>query len=121
MPPLSPLPIRLSVYLALGAILLGMAAGSARAADTDAYQPYIEPASAEGERAIAGFQVPNGLKVELFAAEPLLANPVAFCLDERGRVFVAETFRLEHGAEDNRDAHADWIDEDLAAQTVEDR
>ena len=38
--------------------------------------------------------MPAGLKVELFAAEPLLANPVAFCIDEQGRFYVAETFRL---------------------------
>ena len=34
---------------------------------------------------IRTFRVPAGLKVELFAAEPMLANPVAFCIDEKGR------------------------------------
>jgi quinoprotein glucose dehydrogenase len=64
--------------------------------------------------------VPEGLKVELWAAEPKLANPVAFCLDNRGRMYVCETFRQSRGIEDNR-GHAHWLDDDLAAQTVEDR
>ncbi|MEX2142873.1 MAG: PVC-type heme-binding CxxCH protein [Pirellulales bacterium] len=76
----------------------------------------------QAEQAIGRFKVPDGLKVELFAAEPLLANPVAFCFDERGRVYVAETHRVlnDRGVEDNRN-HMHWLDDDLAAQTVEDR
>jgi quinoprotein glucose dehydrogenase len=50
----------------------------------------------------------------------MLANPVSFCFDEKGRCYVAETFRLHHGVPDNRD-HMDWLDDDLAARTVEDR
>ncbi len=82
--------------------------------------PQIFPASNEGQQAIKGFRVPADLRTELFAAEPLLANPVAFYVDARGRVFVCETFRQSKGVEDNR-GHADWLDDDLAAQTVEDR
>jgi quinoprotein glucose dehydrogenase len=79
-------------------------------------------ATGAAERAIGRFKVPAGLKVELFAAEPLLANPVAFCFDEHGRVFVAETHRVGggRGVEDNR-GHMYWLDDDLAAMTVEDR
>ena len=40
-----------------------------------------------------------GLKVDLWAAEPLLANPVAFNFDEHGRAYVCETFRLHAGVE----------------------
>ncbi|HEY2760974.1 MAG TPA: glucose dehydrogenase, partial [Pirellulales bacterium] len=80
----------------------------------------IEPASDEGQRAIATFTVPDGMKVELVAAEPDLANPVSFCFDERGRIYVTESFRIKHGVEDNR-AHMDWLDEDLAAKTIGDR
>jgi quinoprotein glucose dehydrogenase len=60
------------------------------------------------------------LKIELFAAEPLLANPVAFCIDEKGRFYVAETFRLGAGVTDTRE-HMNWLDDDLACQTVADR
>jgi quinoprotein glucose dehydrogenase len=83
-------------------------------------EPKVADASEEGERAISRMKVPEGLKVQLWAAEPLLANPVAFCIDERGRVYVAETYRQKHGVEDNRD-HGHWLDDDLAAITVDDR
>jgi quinoprotein glucose dehydrogenase len=83
-------------------------------------EPTIAAASDEGEQALAGFRIPAGLKGELWAAEPMLANPVAFCFDNRGRIFVCETFRQSRGIEDNR-GHAHWLDDDLAAQTVQDR
>jgi len=86
----------------------------------DVYTPRIVPKSDEAERAIQRFQIPAGMKVEVFAAEPLLANPVAFAFDERGRVFVAETFRQQKGVEDNR-GHSNWLIDDLAARSVADR
>ena len=69
------------------------------AGDGDPYAKQIAPASDDGVKAIRGFQVADGLKVTLFAAEPLLANPVAFCFDEKGRCYVAETFRLHDGVD----------------------
>lgn len=86
----------------------------------DASSKKIHAASDEGQKAIPRFRVPDGLKVELVAAEPLLANPVAFCIDHRGRFLVAETFRLHHGVTDNR-SHMNWLDDELACRTVADR
>ena len=82
--------------------------------------PKIAAASNEGEAAIKSFRKPEGMVVKLAAAEPLLANPVCFCFDEKGRILVAETFRQQKGVEDNR-SHMSWLDDDLAAKTVEDR
>src|SRR6185503_6479407 len=82
--------------------------------------PKVAPASDEGERAIQRFRIPKGFKIELFAAEPLLANPVAFAIDEKGRFFVAETFRLHAGVTDIRN-HMTWLDEELASTSVEER
>src|ERR1043165_4750535 len=82
--------------------------------------PRIAPASNEGELAIKKFQVASGLKVDLWAAEPMLANPVAFNFDEQGRAYVCETFRLHAGVDDIRGI-MDWLDEELAARTVDDR
>src|SRR5215831_13490957 len=87
------------------------------AADPPAYQPDVKPASPEAEQRLRQFRVPAGMKVELWAAEPLLANPVAFSFDERGRCFVAETFRLHDGVPDIR-GHMSWLDDDLASRTV---
>ncbi len=84
------------------------------------YSPPVAPASDQAKRAIRSFRVPSGLTVELFAAEPLLANPVAFCIDETGVVYVAETFRLNAGVTDTR-GHMNWLDDDLACRTVADR
>lgn len=87
---------------------------------TAPYSPKIAEASDDAQRAIARVRVPEGLRLELVAAEPHLANPVAFCFDERGRIFVAETFRLHDGVTDIR-GHMDWLDDDLASRSVEDR
>lgn len=76
-------------------------------------------ASADAALAIKRMQVPQGLTVDLFAAEPHVANIVSFCIDAQGRFYVAETFRLHKGVPDNRGKP--WLDDDLAARTVADR
>ena len=77
-------------------------------------------ASPEGQKAIGGFRFDAGLQCTLWAAEPLLGNPVCFTQDEKGRWYVGETFRQDKGIEDNRQ-HGHWLDEDIAAKSVEDR
>ncbi len=89
-------------------------------ADDGPYVPKVEPASDEAQSAIAGFRLPDGLKVETFAAEPLLANPVAFAIDGQNRFYVAETFRLHAGVTDIRQ-HMDWLERDLSSRTPADR
>lgn len=83
-------------------------------------KPVIEPASDEGQEAIAQFKYPANLKCELIAAEPDVANIVAFHRDFQGNLYVCETFRQGKGVEDNR-YHTNWMDDELAAQTVQDR
>jgi quinoprotein glucose dehydrogenase len=80
----------------------------------------IVPASDEGKNAIKTFKFDQGLHCDLWAAEPLLANPVCFTEDEKGRWYVAETFRQERGIEDDR-GHKEWQDDDIASKSVEDR
>jgi putative membrane-bound dehydrogenase-like protein len=52
------------------------------------------PAPADGpldpHAALAAFRVEPGLRVELVAAEPMVADPVACAFDARGRLYVAE-------------------------------
>lgn len=83
-------------------------------------EPQLSPASDEAEKSLQGFRLPPGFKGSVFAAEPLVGNPVAFTIDGRGRVFVCESYRQEKGIEDNRN-HGHWLDDDQAARTVEDR
>ncbi|MCS6865078.1 MAG: PQQ-dependent sugar dehydrogenase [Gemmataceae bacterium] len=59
------------------------------------------------------------MRVELWAAEPLLANPVSFCFDEKGRVYIAETTRFGNGVPDTRH-HMQWLEEDLANRSIDD-
>lgn len=76
-------------------------------------------ATREAELAAKKFKLAPGLKVDLWAAEPQLANPVAFCIDEHGRIYVAETHRLHQGVTDIR-GHMNWLDEELAAKSTDD-
>ena len=82
-------------------------------------EPSIAAASADGQNAMANFKH-DRLKCELWAAEPDVANIVAFHVDHQGQLFACETFRQDKGVEDNR-AHAYWLEDELAALTVEDR
>ena len=43
-------------------------------------------------------QVPAGFEVRLFAAEPMVVNPVAMTWDERGRLWVVELYEYPKGA-----------------------
>lgn len=84
------------------------------------YSPKIAKASDEAQKAIARFQIDKSLKVDLWAAEPMLAHPVSFCFDEKGVCYVAESFRINNGVTDTR-GHMYWLDDDLACRTVADR
>ncbi|MCW5556337.1 MAG: PQQ-dependent sugar dehydrogenase, partial [Verrucomicrobiae bacterium] len=82
--------------------------------------PRIAAASDEGERNIRRFQIPPGWKAELWAAEPDVSQIVSFDVADDGRVFAVETFRAWNGVPDIRGI-MDWLDEDLASRSVDDR
>src|SRR5581483_8171624 len=70
----------------VGMAVAAFAAVSAWSADTN---------STVRERAAAApatntFQVKPGFRIELVAAEPMIASPVAMAFDENGRLFVVE-------------------------------
>ncbi|WP_395749133.1 PVC-type heme-binding CxxCH protein [Prosthecobacter sp.] len=44
------------------------------------------------QKLVAGMKLQDGFQVELIAAEPDIRQPIAFCFDERGRMWVAEAF-----------------------------
>jgi putative membrane-bound dehydrogenase-like protein len=62
----------------------------------------------------------TGLSAGLVASYPLIDDPVAFCIDERGRFYFAESDRQERGVEDNRSS-AFWLLDDIRSETVADR
>jgi quinoprotein glucose dehydrogenase len=80
------------------------------------------PAFKEAAEVAKGFKVPKGLAISCFAAEPQLVSPVAMSTDEKGRLYVIETFRAwGNGGMDMRNFPPSWYDDDAAARTVEDR
>jgi putative membrane-bound dehydrogenase-like protein len=50
-------------------------------------QPYLTP-----QESVKRLKVPPGWEVKVFAAEPDVINPIAFTIDERGRLWVVENF-----------------------------
>ncbi len=50
-------------------------------------QPYLTP-----EESLRRMQVPPEFEIKVFAAEPDIINPIAFSVDERGRLWVVECF-----------------------------
>ncbi|MBL9144965.1 MAG: DUF1080 domain-containing protein [Verrucomicrobiaceae bacterium] len=54
-----------------------------------------KPTSVKNEAAqklVAGMKLQDGFQADLIAAEPDVKQPIAFCFDERGRIWVAEAF-----------------------------
>ena len=80
--------------------------------------PKQEP-NRDAQDAAKKASVEGNLKIKLWAAEPLLSDPVAFDFDEKGRCYIAETTRFKHGVPDTRD-HMYWLDEDIANRTTDD-
>lgn len=80
----------------------------------------VKSASDEARLAMKGFSLPDGYQVELTAAEPHLANPVAFHIDERGRFFVVETFRHGRGVLDIR-GRKGWPNQDFIDSLTDER
>lgn len=82
--------------------------------------PLLAPASSEGQARIKQFKIAPGLKVDLWAAEPMLANPVAFSVDEQGRVWTSETYRYRTSVLDIRH-YMFMLEDDLASRSIDDR
>lgn len=83
-------------------------------------QPKLAAASNEWQAAMKRFQVAPNFSVDLFAAEPMLGNPVAFDIDHQGRFFVAETYRYRTSTLDIRH-YMFMLEDDLAARSTDDR
>ena len=57
--------------------------------------PFLKP-----HEAVEKMSIPDGFQVTVFAAEPDIGEPIAFCFDDRGRLWVVENYnyrtRKEH-------------------------
>ena len=57
--------------------------------------PFLKP-----KEAVAKMSIPKGFEVSIYAAEPDIAEPIAFCFDDRGRIWT-----VENGNYVNRRSH----------------
>jgi quinoprotein glucose dehydrogenase len=94
-PSSSPSPVLAHAAALAAALAAPLAAPLAAQHEQGAADPnapmYVAPRSADAQEAIAGFQLAETLVCDLVASEPDLANPVAFAIDGKGRVYVAES------------------------------
>lgn len=68
---------------------------------------YQEPLTPEESQKLT--QVPPGFKLELFASEPHIINPIAMNWDERGRLWVIETVDYPNTVRDDKGSGDDRI------------
>ena len=66
-------------FLMLGATLWG--------ATPTSNAPFLKPAEA-----IAKMTVPKGFEVKAYVAEPDIGEAIAFCFDDRGRLWTLESY-----------------------------
>jgi len=80
---------RALVFGMLGAVTAALGVGfpEPHNSEQDVSVPQLDP-----DAAAAGFVVPEGFKVGVFAAEPEVRNPIAMTWDHKGRMWVAENF-----------------------------
>lgn len=72
------------------------------------------------ERAIDDFGLPDGMTMELYAGETLVSNPAAICMDDLGRIFVAETDRFDSERSHDDAGRETWLLDDLTSPSRED-
>ena len=80
-------PVAMCHLLAVAFLMLGNVSGAEPAVD-ESVLPAL-PAT-EPEAALEAFDLEDGFRLEIVAAEPLIADPVAMSFDENGALYVAE-------------------------------
>lgn len=109
-----PLPLRFAALLAPVLALTGRLLADPSAVTV------VTNAPPDALTAQARLAVAPGLKVELWAGEPLVQNITSFCFDQLGRAYVVETGRRRTSVFDIRGLQP-WLDNDYSFRTVNDR
>jgi quinoprotein glucose dehydrogenase len=115
-----PLCFLLAAFLSAFAIAAEPVAGDGTTSKKDDRAPAPGALATDPALASKRFTIAPGLQCDLWAAEPLIQNVVAFSFDERGRAYVVETGRRRTSVPDIR-KHMDWLLPSLAFRTVQDR
>jgi putative membrane-bound dehydrogenase-like protein len=84
----------MNASLIAASLTLLVLSASAPAADNPIYDSETDLSTQRlsPEEAAQAFQVPTGFKVQVFAAEPDVQNPIAMAWDGRGRLWIAENY-----------------------------
>lgn len=90
-------------------LLCAAVAGALASPKEASADPLLSP-----QEALAKFTVPEGFSVDLIAAEPDIVQPIAFCWDPRGRIWVVEGMTYPTRAKDGegKDRILIFADED---------
>src|SRR6478752_2424057 len=70
-----------------------------------------EPPRPPGET-VKALKLPDGFRATLFAGEPDLIQPIGFCFDDRGRLWVAENTSYPNWKPEGRDRIVIYEDTD---------
>jgi len=62
-----------------------------------------QPEPLTPEQTVAQLKVPDGFSVKLFAGEPDVKQPISFCFDDRGRLWVAENYSYPKWTPEGKD------------------
>jgi quinoprotein glucose dehydrogenase len=73
------------------------------------------------EDQVAGFRKPGDVSIGVFAYEGQLNNPVAICVDPKGRLFAAESLRQQSGVYGTAGAQKFWTMDDYTTTRLEQR
>lgn len=60
----------------------------------------------------ANMKLPDGFRVQVFAGEPDVYQPIGYCFDARGRLWVLENYSYPDWAEEGRDRVVIFTDDD---------
>lgn len=85
----------------------------ARPAQKEAPDDVMTHAGLTPEKAAQAMTVPEQFEVKLFAGEPDVKQPVAFCIDDRGRLWVAEAYTYPRRATEGQGKDRIVIFEDV--------
>jgi hypothetical protein len=90
---------RLGLFLGFGLGLGVMGATLEEGRDNVAPVDVVAFEGLSAAEATKAITLPDGFAAHLFASEPDVIQPIAFCLDDRGRVWVAEGNQYPRRAE----------------------
>ena len=82
--------------------------------------PDSAAALAKADRAAITPRLAPGLELNLWAAEPMIADPIGITFDDQGRLFATRTRRTGEGEIDIR-GHQDWMVPSITFKDVEDK